>query len=504
MTSFNLYSEWQVKAIFGNDFFEEIEGIYDRIGQFFNADEVRQSEWHYLYDNTPFADYFVHCNECGKIEYIDNIMNIDDNNYCIDCAKKLWYFDQLVKCCVCGNYFFYQTNYRYNGNHICEQCFEDDDNLRLCDDCGDVFDYDDLTEVASGDLVCEECLEDDYTECPDCGDYVHNDSEWIYITDTDERICRNCYENGNYFYCESCGDHFSERAYGGDGMCEDCYEGESEHDNLSSYSYKPRPYFHSMGESSKLYFGPENEFSFHDYRERNACLDDIQDYNFDDLMYFKEDSSLDYGIEVVGHPMTLNYAIAHKKQFKEFFHYLKNCGAIARDGLHVHVSRKNMTKAHQNRFGSFIYACQEYLMPIARREPNHYCQALDKAERGLDIIGQTSTASRYRMVNYQNYSTIELRIFHDTLDVREFLAAIEFTHAVYQFTKSSVTITQIIQDNDIWQRFVAYIAEDKRYSDLIYILNRSESIEKHLVEKADKIEKRIEKRRNEKNEKKVA
>ena len=96
--------------------------------------------------------------------------------------------------------------FRYNGDIICEDCFEN--NYFICEDCDEVYHIDDGTSVRDRcGLVCENCLESNYTCCDDCGEYYDANAEGVTLYDNTE-ICGRCYDNGEYYYCESCNDYY--------------------------------------------------------------------------------------------------------------------------------------------------------------------------------------------------------------------------------------------------------------------------------------------------------
>ncbi len=73
---------------------------------------------------------------------------------------------------------------------------------------------------------------------------------------------------------------------------------------FNDYSYKPDPIFRGNG---KRYFGVELEIDNGGKDDDNACeLLDTANRDCENI-YIKTDSSLSDGLEIVTHPMTLDY-----------------------------------------------------------------------------------------------------------------------------------------------------------------------------------------------------
>lgn len=90
-----------------------------------------------------------------------------------------------------------------NGDLVCGDCLARE--FAQCDDCGQWFTGDALTETANGDIVCKSCLERDYSQCDCCNDWFPNDE--ITETGNGEHVCESCLDNW-YFCCEDCGEWF--------------------------------------------------------------------------------------------------------------------------------------------------------------------------------------------------------------------------------------------------------------------------------------------------------
>lgn len=74
--------------------------------------------------------------------------------------------------------------------------------------------------------ICHSCYEGSF-ECNDCGDRFPDD-DGVYLTDTRETLCRNCYENSGSFRCGGCDEYYSDAHYDSDGFCVDCARDEED------------------------------------------------------------------------------------------------------------------------------------------------------------------------------------------------------------------------------------------------------------------------------------
>ena len=72
--------------------------------------------------------------------------------------------------------------------------------LRYCTCCNESIDGE-STYTNDGE-VCDYCLNEHYTFCNDCEQYYHENHDMYYIEDLHCYICQNCYDIGNYGYCE--------------------------------------------------------------------------------------------------------------------------------------------------------------------------------------------------------------------------------------------------------------------------------------------------------------
>ncbi|MGN1097542.1 MAG: zinc-binding protein, partial [Clostridia bacterium] len=163
-----------------------------------------------------------------------------------------------------------------------------------------------LTEESArsfnGTVMCEDCLDEQTVICDCCGARIWSENS---EGNGDITLCGRCYDY-NYTHCEQCGRliHNDEACYEDDDdtpYCQDCYDRFSGTKTIESYNYKPDPIFYGAG---NLFMGVELEIDKGGESHDNAR--ELIDIGCDRI-YCKRDGSIDYGFEIVSHPMSLSY-----------------------------------------------------------------------------------------------------------------------------------------------------------------------------------------------------
>lgn len=212
-----------------------------------------------------------------------------------------------------------------------------EENKIICSHCGVLIEDKDFDTV-NGEPICRDCADRYTVICDRCGATIWESDAY---GDEYTNLCCHCYEN-HYTRCSCCDALLHEdEAYhlNGYDYCHDCYDEERDKcRNIHDYSYKPEPIFYG---SSDRYFGIELEIDGagkdDDYAEN---LLEIANSN-DKHIYIKSDGSLDDGMEIVSHPMTLDF---HKDFcWKDIMRKAISLGYRSHQtstcGLHIHVNR---------------------------------------------------------------------------------------------------------------------------------------------------------------------
>ena len=352
---------------------------------------------------------------------------------------------ELKTCTYCGCELEEDDVYEFEGEYMCERCY--DDNTCVCESCGDRM----WTDDDCGDSyisLCEGCRNEYYTRCCCCNSIISNDDA---------------------YYAEN--DDYEEEAY-----CQTCYN-KYPH-SIHSYSYKPEPIFYGNG---PRYIGVELEIDKGGKDNENA--DDIMDaVNIgDELIYIKSDGSLDDGLEIVTHPMTLDFhknempwnSLSEKALSLDYLsHQTGTCG------LHCHVNRNSFGEEKEkqdeciSRVLYFVEHHWEELLKFSRRtesQMNKWAarygfksspkEVMESAKKNTDI-------GRYACVNLTNYYTIEFRMFRGTLKDNTILATLELVDLICQMSldKSDEEMSALS-----WTDFVSEISCEA-YPELITYL----------------------------------
>lgn len=334
-----------------------------------------------------------------------------------------------------------------------------------CSHCGAVIDTDDYEEV-DGQIVCSDCIENYTTVCDCCGERIWSDDaegdDYTYL-------CSYCYQN-HYTRCSNCdGLIHNDDAYRLDGedYCHECYDEERDKcQHIHDYSYKPEPIFY--GDSNR-YFGVELEIDGagkdDDYAEE---LLDIAN-NDGEYIYIKSDGSLDDGMELVSHPMTLDY---HKNYFwSDIMRKAVSLGYRSHQtstcGLHIHINRTAFSDNREEQdeiISRILYFVEHHwneMLKFSRRSEytmNRWAARYGYEHTPKAIMDKVKKGNngRYAAVNLCNYHTVEFRMFRGTLKYNTFIAAIELANricdvAMYNTDDSIAKLS--------WSDFVAGITE---------------------------------------------
>jgi DNA-directed RNA polymerase subunit RPC12/RpoP len=137
----------------------------------------------------------------------------------------------------------------------------------------------------------------------------------------------------NYYRCEDCGrlvDSDDAQHIGSNIYCGDCAPSRIA---IHDYGYKPAPKFYGSANSNAPFMGVELEV---DHGSKcTDCARTLTKLNKPDvLLYCKHDGSLDEGVEIVTHPMTLEYHMNEMK-WKDIISTLRDTTSNLMMPVHV-------------------------------------------------------------------------------------------------------------------------------------------------------------------------
>lgn len=358
---------------------------------------------------------------------------------------------------------------------LCRPCF---DQLGDCERCHEPAVT--LTSTAGDVQLCPRCVAG-YRPCVSCRELTGPGLR----TDTDEPVCFQCvnlfdscfgcnrysassrYLSGGFRVCPRCAEtryspcQVCETLLRENGSCDLCAHPR----RVRSYSYKPDPRFHGAG---PLYLGLELEVIVPEHRYDTAVA--TATTQLGRLGYLKNDSSIQpTGFEIVTHPLSYPFAVEHfpwplLSELDEL-----GCRTDATVGLHVHASRAGFdSPAHIYRWMKLLYRNEGEVCVLARRRSRYApfdraarARARDTAKDHKHALG----LDRYQAINPHPRHTLELRIFAGSLDVGQVQAALAFTAASIDYTRT-LRIPDIQAGAWEWGAFAAWVADRPEYASL--------------------------------------
>ena len=355
-----------------------------------------------------------------------------------------------------------------------------------CSHCGSFIDTDDYEEF-NEEILCSDCIDNFTSICDCCGERI-----WSEDTYGDEytTLCYHCYNN-HYTRCEECDSiiHNDDAYEYDDGyFCCECYQNIRRNTSIHEYGYKPEPIFYG---DSNHYFGVELEIDGagkdDDYAQELLDIANIHGEH----IYIKTDGSLDNGMEIVTHPMSLEY---HKDFcWEDIMHHAVRLGYRSHQtstcGLHVHVNRDSLGENREEQdevISRILYFVEHYwneMLKFSRR--SEYAMNRWAARYGYEnspkaIMDKAKkNYGRYVAVNLCNYHTIEFRLFRGTLKYNTLIATLELVNQICE-------LAVLTNDEEIaklsWSEFVAGITEPELIQ---YFKERSLYINEKVEETED-------------------
>lgn len=343
-----------------------------------------------------------------------------------------------MKCCNCEKEF--ESLIEVDGDLWCEKCMEDNCCIAFCEDCNEYHYDDNMVYIQDAQVcICDDCARHgDYFVCHDCGEWYTGDN------------ANSCY-NGDFYVCDRCRDNYTyveccdtlvEDAYYSEE--DDCYYCEEHyHEDSDIYDY----HGFSNWEKQKLeneippyYIGFELEVENTQRSYDNNNLARFAKNNYPVIC--SRDGSIDYGFEIVSHPLSYNYIIENQDKLKGMLSGLQEKGCESHNpgtcGLHFHV-----THPHDDdiidRIILIMETYKQELITFSRRTSSQiesWCKFLSDVKEGEDckslyfIKKNKETSTRYMALNLTNYNTIEFRLFRGTLNFDTFMASVELVNNI--------------------------------------------------------------------------
>ena len=357
--------------------------------------------------------------------------------YCDVCAHV---------CLSCGDVTTHDDAYEHplhDDEHMCSRCFNED--FTMCYSCDRVLSL--HRDRRQAPLVC---WHDDQAYCNSCvpddepDDYDSDDDSDYY--DSDRRSGRNeTLPNGRYLilpYHHTDEDdpyfNFTEYVpmtpltsgqYGADG-------------NFQVVSIKRFDLIRHRNVPDKFPgIGYELEMKMRDTSLRNTAARWLLSGLRDDYLILKEDCSVngweqvtyvaDYRAHMEMYPWDKLPQLASDYTMYAWNDRNRECG------LHVHISRSAFRPSHLHRFLTFHDKYSNELVQFAGRNSVGYAQHGRRYDddRLAQALGKQRGYARHVAVNLSGSRTIELRYFRGSLKPSTVKACVQFTHALWAWTK---------------------------------------------------------------------
>tara|TARA_X000001388_G_scaffold34701_1_gene24457 strand:+ start:1929 stop:3263 length:1335 start_codon:yes stop_codon:yes gene_type:complete len=328
-------------------------------------------------------------------------------------------------------------------------------------------------ETVNGDMICQSAYQNDYFTCDRCEEIEH--SEYSRQCDDSDRIyCEHCFDEVSY-YCDEC-----DQTYHHTRNC-DC-DREEESSNLDEYNTK-NP-LHFLGkETSTKFDGVEIEMQVYQHQSRNEVVEMFRDcFNQDQTnVICKRDGSLDpkKGFEMSTTNCSFNY---HKNHFWNDFFKLKPaqyCKAYEGSdcGIHIHTNRNYFSENNLRALNCFYNnpKNKNLIVDIAGRDATSYCRFIPEVSfddpiftRGQDENGREY---KYRVINFNNKDTVEVRIFRSNLKQISFFRYLEFNYTVQEWIKETDPVEY---DRITWVEYFDWLLKNlsKDFSNLLFFLSK--------------------------------
>ena len=335
-------------------------------------------------------------------------------------------------------------------------------------------------EIIAGGFICHQAYVEDYFTCDNCQEVEHRDYRQC-ANDSENQYCQECYDEITE-YCEDCDYSFHSNR--------DCQCNDNERSNLDEWD--TRNPLHFLGrETSTKFEGVEIEMQVYQHQSRNEVVEMFRDcFNQEQTnVICKRDGSLDpkKGFEMSTTNCSFQY---HKNHFWNDFFELKPaqyCKAYDGSdcGIHIHTNRSYFSENNLRALNCFYNnpKNRNLIVDIAGRDEHQdYCRFIPSVTfddpiftRGDDENGR---AYKYRVINFNNKDTVEVRIFRSNLKQISFFRYLEFNHTVQEWIKETDPVEY---DKITWIEYFDWLLKNlsKDFSNLLFFLSKRNHFE-HL------------------------
>ena len=250
-----------------------------------------------------------------------------------------------------------------------------------------------------------------------------------------KNICLKCIgTNDGIARCEKCKNYYITNR-----ICGCKFKKPPITSSVLEYNHDHTHKFFKHKKNDSIFFGIELEVEM----ARGQSIENIFDKVYKKKwVYFKHDGSVRRGIEIVTQPLSWQWIKNNEKEFDVIFD-LANNHCLSRltntCGMHVHISKNIFSTLQLWKLLSFFKHNNLFINILSSRTQSNLDRwAKNRGEDNRLLINtayKKNNSERHLDVNLANPSSIEIRIFKGTLSKINFFKNIEFTKALYDFTK---------------------------------------------------------------------
>lgn len=374
------------------------------------------------------------CNSCGgigtgrvrvpnvQVEHMDGTFCGETQELCQSCSRR------LRTCSGCSQLTRHPAGFLGGRRaddtspipQFCGMCYSDRE--VECGQCGELSP---MRDIAVYHWVEDSGMSRHRAFCPDCVDMPRaNCGACDRVYDIDLRGCPHCgRRNGTSL--------------------------------LQNYSYRP-PVMRFYATDAELKRNPSDDTRLSLGWELEVEVPDTLD-NLNTLLrevaapwlYAKSDSSINYGFELVSHPMTLGWMHENKVEITKRLRKLIRMGCKSHNtttcGTHFHLTKEAFGSLQLFKFQALIYLNPGLTLTVSQRAPERLEYYSSLTKENLDLLARKSRRKTGNMVydshtrrvavNLEPENTVELRFFRGNLRPDRFFKNAEYCVAAFEFSR---------------------------------------------------------------------
>ena len=391
----------------------------------------------------------------------------------------------MIECDLCNEKVEESTiEETTDGSKICEDCVDSDDVIE-CYECHDLVLRDSSYVNESYDSDCHfcsrDCFQENHSACDNCGEYFHND-------DLSDDRCSDC-EDSSDDYCDGRFDYHEP--------------------TFKYFQTEEKNKLDTKGFTIGIELETCNEGDISDFDSAKHLTIDEKTL-LKTRVCAKEDGSLpDNGVEFTTLPSDNDEAYATATTLTKFL--AKNeFGITNQCGFHLHIGEKksatkrlNPTARHKVMitYAIFHRTIFDFLTPA--RKGNSYCDSPNfklmgemfakKSQASPEAFYSTYISDRYNMINlysWATHNTLELRNHEGTIDEETVMNWIKVNIAIFDFAIGS-SYSDLLKLTGSWSEMKKKVIKDNKLA-TFYATKRKNWLKKHSVKVGRKKYRRVE------------